>query len=130
MIQRMAKHSVWMLEVLVIGLSAAALYAAPQMANDQTAGSQTVTGCLQKGLETKGFFIVDSDGKHWELYPDKSVSLGDHVGHTVTVTGILAKRTAAQEVKSQPYEKKEITGKEHSDLQVSGLKMVSDSCTK
>jgi len=42
----------------------------------------------------------------------------------------VAKRSPEQEEKSQPYEKKEITGKEHADLNVSRLKMVSETCSK
>lgn len=126
--QRLWNHSLWIVLILFVGLGAASLSAAPQTGNEPS--MQTVTGCLQKGLESGGLFIVDADGKHWELYPQKGVSLADHVGHTVTVTGMAAKRSPAQEAKSQPYEKKEITGKEHSDLQVTSMKMVSDNCTK
>lgn len=128
MMQKLSNHLVWIVLVLFVCLGAVLLWAAPQTGNEPS--TQTVTGCLQKGMESRGFFVVDADGKHWELYPDKSVSLADHVGHTVTVTGTMAKRSPAQEEKSQPYEKKEITGKEHSDLQVSNVKMVNDTCSK
>jgi len=130
MIQKLSRHTAWILPILVVGLSAALLYAAPQMGNQQTSAVQTVTGCLQKGLETGGFFVISTDNKHWELYPDKEVSLAEHVGHTVTVTGTVPKRSAAQEEKSQPYEKKETAGKQHSDLQVSGVNVVSETCTR
>ena len=115
--------------VLLVGLSTALLYAAPQMGNDQ-ATTQTVTGCLQKGLESGGFFVIGENDKHWELYPSGDVSLAEHVGHTVTLTGTVAHRTAAQETKSQPSEKKEMGKKQHADLQVSGVKMVSETCSK
>jgi hypothetical protein len=130
MTQQLSKHSVWIFFILFVGLGAASLYAAPQMGNQQTSAVQTVTGCLQKGLETGGFFLISADDKHWELYPDKEASLTEHVGHTVTVTGTVPKRSAAQEEKSQPYEKKETAGKQHSDLQVSGVKVVSETCAK
>ena len=122
--------SLWTGCVLFIVMSAALVYAAPQTASSQTSDSQTVTGCLQKGLEDAGLFLISADGKHWELYPSTDVSLADHVGHTVTLTGSVVKRTAEQEEKSQPYEKKEITGKHHSDLQVSAVKSVGQACTK
>jgi hypothetical protein len=116
----------WLL--LLLGLNATLLYAAPQMASDKDSAAQTVTGCLQKGTEPVGFFLISTEDKHWELYPNSGVSLADHVGHTVTVTGTVAHRSKAQESKSQPSEKKEIGEKQHADLQVSSVKMVSDSC--
>jgi hypothetical protein len=115
--------------ILFVSLTATLMYAAAA-ADEKAGASQTVTGCLQKGLENKGFFLLTADGQHWELYPSSKVSLADHVGHTVTVTGTVAKRSPAQEEKSQPYEKKEITGKGHADLQVSSVKMVSETCSK
>jgi hypothetical protein len=130
--RKLAGLSARTLAVLVVGLSAALLYGAAQMDSPKaSAGSeQTVTGCLQKGVEPVGFFILGADNKHWELYSGKEVSLADHVGHTVTVTGSVAHRSAAQEEKSQPSEKKEIGARKHGDLQVSSLKMVSETCGK
>jgi len=115
--------------ILFVSLTATLMYAAAA-ADEKAGASQTVTGCLQKGLENKGYFLLTADGQHWELYPTSKVSLAEHVGHTVTVTGTVAKRSPEQEEKNQPYEKKEITGKEHADLNVSSLKMVSDTCSK
>lgn len=132
MIRKLAKLFACTVLVLFVGLNAASLYAAPQMANDKTpaAPEQTVTGCLQKGVEPVGFFIIGANNKHWELYSGKEVTLADHVGHTVTVTGAVAHRSPEQEQKSQPSEKKEIGGRQHADLQVSSLKMVSETCSK
>jgi len=130
MIQKLAKPSAWILPVLFAVLSTVLLYGAPQMSNDKMSPSQTVTGCLQKGGEPVGFFIISKDNTHWELYPNEKVSLADHVGHTVTVTGSILKRTPAQEEKSQPYEKKEMGTGAHHDLQVSSLQMVSETCSK
>ena len=96
--------------ILFVSLTATLMCAAA--AADEKAGAlQTATGCLQKGLENKGFFLLTADGQHSELYPSSKVSLAEHVGHTVTVTGTVAKRSPEQEEKSQPYEKKEITGR-------------------
>ncbi|HLN30402.1 MAG TPA: hypothetical protein VK395_21850 [Gemmataceae bacterium] len=115
---------------LFVSLSSVLFYAAPQMADEKTSAAQTVTGCLQKGTESGGFFLISTEDKHWELYPNTDVSLADHVGHTITVTGTLAHRSKAQEEKSQPSEQKEIGGKKHNDLQVSSVKMVSATCSK
>jgi len=44
------------------------------------------------------------------------------------VTGPAARKSKAQEERIEANEKKEAGGKEHGDLRVSSLKMVSDSC--
>ena len=54
--------------------------------------------------------------------------MADHVGHTVTVDGTVASRSKTQEEKIETNERKEVAGREQGDLQVSDLKMVSDSC--
>src|ERR1700690_3124289 len=114
MIQKLA----WL--VVFVGLSSVLLYGAPQMAGEKAPATQTVTGCLQKGTEPGGFFLISTEDKHWELYTNPEVSLADHVGHTITVTGTVAHRSKAQEEKSQPHEQKEIKGKKHNDLKESG----------
>jgi hypothetical protein len=124
MIQKLA----WV--VLFVGLSSMLLYGSPQMADEKAPATQTVTGCLQKGTEAGGYFLISTDDKHWELYSNSDVSLADHIGHTITVTGTVAKRSKAQEQKSQPYENKEKDGKQNTDLQVSSVKMVSATCSK
>jgi len=124
MIQKLA----WV--VLFVGLSSMLLYGSPQMADEKAPATQTVTGCLQKGTEAGGYFLISTDDKHWELYSNSDVSLADHIGHTITVTGTVAKRSKAQEQKSQPYENKEKDGKQNTDLQVSSVKMVSATSSK
>ena len=117
------KFYAWMAVVLLSGFLALSIGAAAQ-----TAATQTVTGCLQKGLESQGFFVIAANGQHWELYPQKNVSLAEHVGQSVSVTGTLLKRSSQQEEKSQPYEKKEITGPKHADLEVFTVKVTGQSC--
>ena len=124
MIQKLA----WL--ALFVGLSSVLLYGAPQTTSEKASQTQPVTGCLQKGTEPVGFFLISTDNKHWELYSNKDVALADHVGHTVTVTGTLAHRSKAQEDKSQPHEQKEMAGRQHDDLQESSVKMVSTTCSK
>jgi hypothetical protein len=132
MMQKLVRPSVWMVPILFMSLSPATSYGAPQMADEKaekaSAGSkQSVTGCLQKGDEPGGFTITSENGKVWELH-SKKVQLADHVGHTVTATGSAGNRSRAQEEKIEANEKKEVGEKEHGDLRVSSLKMVSDSC--
>ena len=128
----MTKLSPWTILILCLSLFAFATFAAAQAADDKApAAAQTVTGCLQKGVEpTGGFYLITAKDKHLELYDDGNASLADHVGQTVTVTGGTPKRSAEQEKASQPYEKQETGARKHGDFQVSSLKMVSETCTK
>jgi len=131
MMQKVARLSLWMVPVLFVSLCPAFLYGAPQMGDEKAAkapaAKHSVTGCLQKGDEAGGFTITGKDGKVWELQ-GKKVDLSGHVGHTVTVTGSATSRSKAEEEKVEANEKKEAGEKEHGDLHVTSLKMVSESC--
>ena len=134
MMQKLARLSALMVPILFMSLCPASLFGAPQMADKKpdkaAAGSnQSVTGCLQKGDEPGGFTITGEDGKVWELH-SKKVQLATHVGHTVTATGSAGNQSKAHEQKIEVSEKKETGEKEHGDLRVSSLKMISDSCSK
>src|SRR6266567_3091006 len=86
-------------------------------AQEKSAGGKTtVTGCLQKGDEADEFSITGEDGKTYGLR-SSAVDLAKHLGHKVTVTGML---------KAESYEKEEAV--EAGDIRVTNLKMVSDSC--
>jgi Protein of unknown function (DUF5818) len=127
--QKRARLSLWLVAALFVSLCPVFLYGAPRMGDEKAAKAPatSVTGCLQKGDESGGFTITDQDGKVWELH-SKEVKLGAHVGHTVTVSGSASSRSKAEEAKIEANEKKEAGGKEHADLQVSSLEMVSESC--
>jgi len=73
----------------------------------------TATGCLtQDPKEKNEYMITGEDGKTWGL-KSKSVNLSSHLNHKVTVTGKVTKEEHENE-----------TG----DLNVSDLKMVSETC--
>jgi hypothetical protein len=132
MMKTLARLFAWMAPILLLSLCPAFLHGASQIgesnADKASAGSkETVTGCLQKGDEPGGITIIDKYGKVWELQSN-AVQLADHVGHTVTVDGTVASKSKTQEQEIETSEKKEVAGREHGDLQVSDLKMVSDSC--
>jgi hypothetical protein len=99
---------------------------------EHKAPPKTVTGCLQKGHEAGEFSITGEDGKTWEL-SSRKVSLDEHVGHQVTITGFVHHEAKAQE---KAEDKKEgqmenAAGKEeYGGLRVTDLKMVSDTCSK
>ncbi len=71
---------------IVTGLVAAAL-AAPAPAQAQQ--EKTVTGCLSKGPSEGTYSLKATDGKTYTL-SSTSVSLAEHVGHRVRVTGKAA----------------------------------------
>jgi hypothetical protein len=119
------------LSLLMVLIIFVALTATSLCAVAQTPAEQTVTGCLQKGLEPGGFFLIAANNQHWELYQNSRVPLADHVGQTVAVSGIFnPNRSVAQEEKSQPYEKQETGQRKHGDFEVSSVKVVSETCSK
>ncbi|HYL16895.1 MAG TPA: hypothetical protein VEV41_27935 [Terriglobales bacterium] len=144
---KIVKMSYWLVPILLVCLYPLALqaqYGATQEKQEDKAekkaekkghSAQTITGCLQKGDEPNEFTITDEDGKTWGLRSSK-VNLGEHVGHKVTVAGSPAHESKSEEKKEKAEEKKEgkmekaAEKQEYGDLQVSSLKMVSDSCSK
>jgi hypothetical protein len=87
--------------------------------------TRSVTGCLQKGVEPNGLTLVGEDGAMWELSGQVDVA---HVGHKVTVSGHVLRRSKAKETSFAANEKQESGGKQYTDFQVTSLKMISDSC--
>jgi hypothetical protein len=92
----------------------------------KAAHTQTVTGCLQKGDQASEFSITGEDGKTWGLR-SATVKLDQHLGHKVTVTGSTHHESKAEEKKEGQVEKAS-SKEEYADLDVTSLKMVSDSC--
>jgi hypothetical protein len=95
------------------------------------AGVRDVTGCLSKGDSAKEFLLKGNDGSSWELQSSK-VDLAEHVGHTVTVTGVVQnakmhnmKEDAKDAAKDMGMKK---DNSEEGHLTVTDLKMVSESC--
>jgi hypothetical protein len=97
----------------------------------EKANVRDVTGCLSKGDSAKEFMLTGNDGSTWEVRSSK-VALAEHVGHTVTATGVVSNATAhnmkedAKDAAQDSGMKK--TNAEHGHLTVTDVKMVSDSC--
>jgi hypothetical protein len=90
-----------------------------------------ITGCLSKGDSANEFLLTGNDGSTWEVRSSK-VALAEHVGHTVTATGVVSnaamhnmKEDAKDAAKDSGMKK---TDDEHGHLKVTAVKMVSDSC--
>ena len=95
--------------------------------------TRTVSGCLQKGEDANEYNLTTAKGGTWEVKSD-SVKLGDHVGHTVRITGVVS-NAAMHGVKEDAKDaaKEHGMGKnstEHGHLTVVNLTMVSDTCKK
>lgn len=95
--------------------------------------TRTLTGCLQKGDSADEYNLTTAKGGTWEVKSD-SVKLGEHVGHTVTITGVVANATAhgmkedtKEEMKEHGMDK---SATEHGHLTATAVSMVSDSCQK
>jgi hypothetical protein len=125
------RQAYWKGGLVAVGVSAGIVVsalAAPAMSThaDRTARAvpaDTLTGCLKKGEEKGEYAITAKNGKTYGLRSSK-VSLGGHLGHTVTVVGTPVKE------KEDEDEKAESKGAstEAGDLSVTSLKMVSATC--
>ena len=106
--------------VLLAGLFSLTLMCGPAQAQKNSRNREkmtgqilTVTGCLQQEEKEKNeYLITGEDGRTWGL-KSNSIKLGSHLSHKVTVTGKVTK---------EGHEK------EAGDLNVTNLKMVSQTC--
>jgi len=68
---------------------AASLATAQDTKNNTHKKTRTLTGCLQKGEDVDEYTLTAKDGGTREIKSD-SIKLDDHIGHTVTVTGVVS----------------------------------------
>jgi hypothetical protein len=94
---------------------------------------RTLSGCLQTGDSANEYKLTTAKGGTWEIKSD-SLKLGDHVGHSVTITGVVSnakmhgmKEDAKAEAKEHGMDK---DSSEHGSMTVTNLAMVSDTCKK
>lgn len=95
------------------------------------ADARDIQGCLSKGDSAKEFLLTGNDGSTWEVRSSK-VDLAEHVGHTVTATGVVS-NAAMHNMKEDAKDAAKDSGmkknnSEHGHLTVTHVKMVSDSC--
>jgi hypothetical protein len=121
--------------VLALGLfvaSASTLLAQDEQKPTTDKKVRTLSGCLQKGDSDKEFKLTDAKGDNWEIKSD-AVALSEHVGHTVRVTGVVSNAAvygAKEDAKETASEHGVGDSAEHGHMTVTGLKMVSESCSK
>jgi len=93
--------------------------------------TRTITGCLAQGDNAKEFKLTAENGSTWEVR-SSNVSLAEHVGHTITATGVVSTATA-HNMKEDTKDMAHDTGmkkdnREHGHLKVTDVQMVSESC--
>ena len=95
--------------------------------------TRTLRGCLQKGDDANEYRLTTAKGGTWEIKSD-IVKLGDHVSHTVTITGVVSNATlhgAKEDVKTEAKEHGiDKNSTEHGHMTVTDLRMVSEGCSK
>ena len=97
---------------------------------------RTITGCLTKAEGGDEYLLAGKNGSTWEVHSsdnsNSQVSLSDHVGHTVTATGVVSNATLhnlkedAKDTATDAGVKKD--NREHGHLTITAIKMVSESC--
>src|ERR1700741_1804859 len=83
---------------LLLGLIFVGMTATTTFAQDATskpkAEVRSITGCLSKGDSADEFLLTANDGSTWETHSNTAVNLAEHVGHTVTLKGVVANAKA------------------------------------
>src|SRR3981081_189938 len=108
-----------MMFATVVGLATA-----QQTTKETHKKTRTLTGCLQKGEGANEYNLTTKGGATWEVKSD-SVKLDEHVGHTVTVTGVVShhkehamKEGAKAEMREHGMDK---DSKEHGHMTVTAV---------
>jgi hypothetical protein len=95
--------------------------------------TRTVSGCLQTGDTANEYKLTTAKGGTWEIKSD-TLKLGDHVGHSVTLTGVVSNAKMhgmKEDVKAEAKEHGVVKDStEHGHMTVTNLSMVSDTCKK
>jgi hypothetical protein len=122
-----------LLALIMASLSMWALAQAATSDSKSKSDTRTITGCLAKGNDANEYLLTTKDGSTWEV-KSSVASLGDHVGHTVTATGVVenAKMHNLKEDTKEAAKDAGITknNKEHGHMKVTDVQMVSDSCSQ
>ena len=122
-----------MLCALFVMLATYFVVAQDSASDKSKADTRTVTGCLTKGDSADEFLLTGKDGSTWEVR-SSAVGLADHVGHTVSVTGVVS-NSAMHNLKEDAKDAANDSGMkksnaEHGHLKPTDVQMISDTCTK
>jgi hypothetical protein len=81
------------LGLILAGMTPSAAFA-QDTAPKSKAEVRAITGCLSKGDSANEYLLTGSDGSRWEVHSNTAVNLANHVGHTVTLKGVVANAKA------------------------------------
>jgi hypothetical protein len=90
--------------------------------------TRTLTGCLSAGDKAGEYKLTADDGSTWTV-SSKNAKLGDHVGHTVTVTGRVW-HAGMHGAKEKTKDETNPNANEHGHLNATDVSMVSESCKR
>ena len=99
----------------------------------EKSATRSITGCLEKSDNPNEFLLKANDGSSWNVRSD-TVALAEHVGQTVSATGVVVNRTAhnmKEDTKDMAHDagvKK--NNAEHGHLTVTELETVKGSCSQ
>jgi hypothetical protein len=124
------KSIVFLAGVILLG------YAGCAFAQDKPKSKvRTITGCLTKAKGGDEYLLAGKNGSTWEVHNSDNgdrVSLSDHVGQTVTATGVVS-HAKLHNLKEDAKDAATDTGvkkddREHGHLTITSIKTVSESC--
>jgi len=121
--------------LFVTGLVLLCGCAASSFADDKPKSKvRTITGCLSKPEGGDEYLLTGRNGSTWEIHSsDSAVSLGKHIGQTVTATGVVEHAKMHNMKEDAKDATKDATDKahdaEHGHLKVTSIHKVSGSCT-
>lgn len=116
------RHLLVVVGILSLALVACAAWSQSKESQEKKGKTLTITGCLAKG-ESAEEFAITQGGKKYGVKSTK-IKLAEHLGHKVTVTGIITRAPG----EGEEGEKEEEGGGEYADVKVTSLKMISTSC--
>lgn len=141
----MRKSIVFLAAVIFLSGYAGSAFAQDKSQDKSKAKVRTMTGCLTKAPGGDEYLLAARNGSTWELHSNDNtkdnndssaynrVSFSDHVGQTVTATGVVS-HSKIHNMKEDVKDTATATGvkkdnREHGHLVVTSLKMVSVSCS-
>ena len=113
---------------LLLALGSASTAGQDNTGQDHSAKVRKITGCLSKGDSSNEYQLTGDTGSTWEVKSD-AVDFAPYVGHTVRVIGTV-NNAPAHALKEKAKEKTQDNPAEHGHMTVTGVKNVSDSCSK
>jgi hypothetical protein len=106
---------------LVLLLSATWLLAQDSMSKSADASTTTIQGCLSKNGSY--FYLTDTGGMKYHLVGYNVKEIGQHVGHTVEITGMSTVKTTGTTAQGAAS-----TAKEAPVFRVKSMKHIADTC--